>query len=300
MHDTGDTEPGSHRTPQDQAHIKERIESLSKTFTASERKLAATLLSDYPFAGLDTIQALAKKTSISAPSITRFVHKIGCRGYQDFQRRLIGELKEARRSPVILHRTQVPVQRDFLELFLTRTVELAARAADGVTQTQFERVCAMLGEKKRAIYLLGGRMSDPMAQILSRHLRQIRPSVYHLPSDPEVWPEYVLRMKARDVFVVIDFRRYQSKLENLVELTVRTRGVSILLITDRWLSPVARHAAEVVVVPIENGTAWDSYIAAIVMIEAMIVKIAERDWNATRNRINAWDALRLDHGDSES
>lgn len=300
MHDAGDTRPDAHRTLQDPTQVKERIESLSETFTASERKLAATLLSDYPFAGLDTIQALAKKTSVSAPSITRFVNKIGCRGYQDFQRRLIGELKEARRSPVILHRTQVPVRRDFLEQFLARTAELAARAADGVTRAQFERVCAVLGEKKRAVYLLGGRMSDPMAQILSRHLRQIRPNVYHLPPDPEAWPEYVLRMKARDVFVVIDFRRYQPKLEGLAELAVRTRGVGIVLITDRWLSPVAQHAADVVVVPIENGTAWDSYVATVAMIEAMIVKIAERDWNATRNRINAWDALRLDHGDSES
>lgn len=300
MQSASDTQSGAHRTRQEPALIKERIESLSGTFTASERKLAATLLSDYPFAGLDTIQALAKKTSVSAPSITRFVHKIGCRGYQDFQRRLIRELKEGRRSPVILHRTQVPVRRDFLEQFLARTAELAAHAADGVTQAQFDRVCAMLGEKKRAVYLLGGRMSDPMAQILSRHLRQIRPGVYHLPPDPEVWPEYVLRMKARDVFVVIDFRRYQSKLEDLVELAVRARGVRILLITDRWLSPVARHAADVVVVPIENGTAWDSYVATIAMFEAMIVKIADQDWNATRNRINAWDAVRLDHGDSES
>lgn len=300
MHSASDTRPGAHGTLQDPAHIEKRIESLSRTFTASERKLAATLLSDYPFAGLDTIQALAKKARVSAPSITRFVHKIGCRGYQDFQRRLIAELKEARRSPVILHRTQEPVRRDFLEQFMARTAELAARAAEGVTQAQFERVCAMLGEKKRAVYLLGGRMSDPMAQILSRHLRVIRPNVHHLPPDPEVWPEYVLRMKARDVFVVIDFRRYQPKLEGLVELAVRTRGVRIVSITDRWLSPVARHAADVVVVPIENGTAWDSYIATVAMIEAMIVKIAERDWSATRNRISAWDALRLDHGDSES
>ena len=299
MQGTSDSLSGSHRMLRDRTRIRERIESLSRLFTVSEHELAATLLSDYPFAGLDTIQALASKTPVSAPTISRFVHKIGCKGYQDVQRQLIGELQEAQRSPVILHRTQEPLRRDFLEQFLARSGRLAARAADSVTHAQFERVCGMLAEKKRSVDLLGGRTSDPMAQILSRHLRLIRPSVYHLPSDPEMWHEYVLRMKARDVFVAIDFRRYQSRLEGLAELAVRTRGVGIVLFTHPWLSPVSRHATDVVVVPTEIGTAWDSYVATVAIIEALIVNIAERDWSTTRKRINAWDALRPDHGSGD-
>ena len=83
--------------------LRVRIEKLSGELTASERELATVLLSDYPFAGLETIQSLAERTRVSAPSITRFVNKLGCRGYQEFQRTLIGELKEGQRSPVDMH-----------------------------------------------------------------------------------------------------------------------------------------------------------------------------------------------------
>ena len=45
--------------------------------TASERKIANAILADYPFTGLQTIQELAERTGVSAPSITRFVSKVG-------------------------------------------------------------------------------------------------------------------------------------------------------------------------------------------------------------------------------
>ena len=73
--------------------IRERIEKAAGTLTIGERKLAAAILSDYPFSGLSPIHELAKHSEVSAPSISRFVTKIGLEGYQEFQRELISELK---------------------------------------------------------------------------------------------------------------------------------------------------------------------------------------------------------------
>ena len=275
--------------------VREQIETMSGVFTASERKLVATLLADYPFAGLDTIQTLAQRSNVSAPSVTRFIHKIGCQNYQDFQRRLIGELKESQHSPVILHSRQKPVETEFLGDFIERNAAVAVRAAEAVTEAQFKRACALLSDTKRAVFVLGGRFSDPVAQLLSRHLRQIRPNVFHLPPDQEVWPEYLLRMRARDVFVLVDVRRYQGNLQPLAEAAVRDRGSRLLLMTDRWQSPTAQLAAEILTVPIENDTAWDTYVAFVSLIEALVAQVAEQNWAATRDRIKAWDALRTDY-----
>jgi DNA-binding MurR/RpiR family transcriptional regulator len=101
-------------------------------------------------------------------------------------------------------------------------------------------------------------------------------------------------MKARDVFVVFDFRRYQPRLEQLVRTAKQASGIEVLLFTDKWLSPVSSEATEVIALAIDNGTAWDTYIAAMVTVDAMITHISERDWNSTSSRIRAWDALRLD------
>ncbi|MCR9136621.1 MAG: MurR/RpiR family transcriptional regulator [Alphaproteobacteria bacterium] len=277
--------------------LRDRIEQMSKDFTSAERKLASALLSDYPFAGLETIQSFAQKTHTSAPSITRFVQKLGINGYQEFQRQLIGELKESKLSPVQLRRGSMPVKDSFLREHLNDTSQIVASVSDGVTATQFERVCGLLADQKRAIYFLGGRISDPILQYLSRHLRQIRQNVFHLPADTEVWPEYLLRMRPRDIFVTIDFRRYEARLEELSAKIANKRGSQIILLTDKWLSPVARHANEVLTIPIESASAWGTYSGALALTEAMITYISEQDWDATEKRIGQWDALRLDNED---
>lgn len=44
--------------------------------------------------------------------------------------------------------------------------------------------------------------------------------------------------------------------------------------------------------PIESGTLWDSYVPAFALVEALLVPMAERDWEATETRISEWDKLR--------
>ena len=94
--------------------IRDQIEKNSGTLTQSERKLASALLSDYPFAGLITIQELAERAEVSPPSISRFVTKIGLSGYQEMQRRLIRELKGGDNSPLELHETGRRIEEDIL------------------------------------------------------------------------------------------------------------------------------------------------------------------------------------------
>ncbi|TYC64202.1 MurR/RpiR family transcriptional regulator [Rhodobacterales bacterium] len=272
--------------------IREQIERTSQTFTQSERKLATTILSDYPYSGLSSIQELAERAEVSAPSITRFVTKIGLAGYQELQRRLIAELKEGARSPVEIHETGQKIEGGYLSEFLARAARQMESATDAITEGQFERICALLSDPKRNIFVIGGRISIMIGLHLSFHLRQARPGVYDLPRDPETWPEYLLRMKPGDVFFVADFRRYEPSLTRLVRQATELRKTQVILMTDKWLSPARRYASEVLAVPIETGTIWDTYSAAMAVSEAFAAWIAENNWTETRARIEAWDAVR--------
>jgi DNA-binding MurR/RpiR family transcriptional regulator len=271
--------------------IKTRIEGTHDGYTPAERQLIAVLLADYPFAGLEPIQELSKRAQISAPSISRFVAKLGCAGFQEFQQLLIKELKHGMHSPIDLRQSD---QRDTsapLASYLARIDALNEKLVECVTPAQFQRVCDLLADPKRKIYLIGGRMSDSIAEFFARHLRQIRPDVFHIPSDTEVWPEYLMRMRPRDILLVIDFRRYQTSLEYLAE-KARARRVQTLVITDQWITPAAKSATELMSVPIASGTLWDSSVPAFELVEALLVQLAERNWDTTKARIAEWDALR--------
>jgi DNA-binding MurR/RpiR family transcriptional regulator len=274
--------------------IRAKIREAAAQLTASERKIANAVLADYPFTGLQSIQELAAKTGVSAPSITRFVSKIGCSGFQDLQRQLIAELKEGQRSPLDLKSSQTPVgHSEFLAEYVRRVSSVMTEMTQTVSQAQFDIMSALLADPSRNVFLLGGRVSDSIATFLSIHLRQIRSGIYHMSDNPELWPEYVLRMRRKDVVIIFDFRRYQMSLARLAETIAAKRGATIVIVTDKWMSPAVRSANHIVALPIDAGTAWDTVAAAMALVEALIVRVSEADWEATQQRINNWDEIRF-------
>ena len=272
--------------------IRDRIEANAERMTASERKLAATLLADYPYSGLSSIQKLAEHAEVSPPSISRFVAKIGLPGYQEFQDQLMTELKEGQRSPVQVHQRGRSIEGGYLSDFISRAAAQMSVSADAITEAQFDRICQLLINPKHDVYVLGGRISNTIAQHISFHLRQSRSGVYHLPDNSEDWPEYLLRMKQGDVLFLVDFRRYQRALEDLADKAVERVGARVILMTDKWMSPISAHAAEILPVHIESGTLWDTYAPALSIAEAIVTRIAEDNFDVTSARIEAWDALR--------
>ncbi|WP_187431509.1 hypothetical protein ROLI_026700 [Roseobacter fucihabitans] len=280
--------------------IRERIEKEAENLTTGERKLAATILSDYPFAGLSPIHELAKHSEVSAPSISRFVTKIGLEGYQEFQRELISELKQGLRSPIELHAPNRQVEGGFLKDFIAKSTSQMAIAADAITEDQFVQICALLTDPKRRIYVLGGRISDTIAKHLTFHLQLIRKDVFQLPSNAEEWPDYLLRMRQGDILYMVDFRRYDPLLEQLARRAAGVRHARIVLMTDKWISPISKHAREVLPVPIDSGTLWDTYSAALAVTEAIVTRIAEHNWDKTRARMEAWEDLRIAPKDQQT
>ncbi len=272
--------------------VRGTIEQISGSLTQAERKLAAVLLSDYPYAGLAPMQKLAERAEVSPPSISRFVVKMGLSGYAEMQSLLISELRQGALSPVEIHEASETIEGRYLAEFMSRAAKQLHVAAKAITEAQFDRISAMAADPRRSIYTIGGRVSDNIARHLAFHIGQARSQVFHMSRDPEAWPEYLLRMKAGDLVMVFDFRRYEPALETLAAKAAHDRKTQVVVMTDKWLSPVTRTAAEVLAVPVETGTIWDSYAAALAVTEALSARVASQDWDKVRSRITAWDAAR--------
>ena len=278
--------------------VRSMIEQHSGNLTQAERKLVTALLSDYPYAGLAPMQKLAERADVSPPSISRFVTKVGLSGYAELQSRLLAELRDGTLSPVEIHEASETIEGGYLAEFLSRAAAQFHAVTQAITEAQFERICAMMADPRRAIFTIGGRVSDNIARHLAFHVGQARPNVFHMARDPEAWPEHLLRMKAGDVVMIFDFRRYEAVLERLAWKCAHERKAQVVVVTDKWLSPVTRAAAEVLAVPVETGTIWDSYAAAMAVTEALAARVASKDWDRVRARITAWDGARnLDGND---
>ena len=144
--------------------------------TPSERRAAHALLSNYPFAGLETVGQFAKRAGVSAPSILRFVARFGFNAYADFQRRLKQELEAQVQSPLT---GQAPVSAPgsrFTE-FVSALTENVAGTFDALAPAEFDAILAVLADPKRRIHFVGGRVTEALAIYMARHLRVIRADV---------------------------------------------------------------------------------------------------------------------------
>lgn len=259
--------------------------------TAAERKVATAMLADYPFAGLLTLAELAKRSRASSQTTLRLVSKLGYRGYGDFQRALIGEMKEGYHSPVTLHEAAGNSDTPLSEL-TEATIRAVRETMAALPEQQFDTICDLLADRKRSLFLIGGRMTHTIAMFFFRHLRQIRPKVHLVSEYDEEWPEYLLRMGRRDVALIFDYRRYQPNIEAFAERANRERNAQIVLFTDKWISPVSKYSTYTLTAAVDVGTPWDTTLPLLLLVEAIIGRVSGSDWNETRRRIEKWDELR--------
>lgn len=274
--------------------LEEIIHDKMAALTASERKGATALLADYPFAGLATVAELADRASVSVQSILRLTTKLGFGGYGEFQRALIGEIKEGYRSPITLRETRgtTAQEKPFLRELTDASVKAVNETIAALSEQEFETVCGLIADRRRTVSLAGGRMSYTLADYLFRHLRQIRGRTYRIPENHEDWPEYLMRLGRRDVVLLFDYRRYQPDLEMFARRAARDQNACIVLFTDKWLSPISKHATHILPATVDAGTPWDTGLSVLLILEAIINRVSEADWSTTRERIEAWDRLR--------
>ncbi len=119
-------------------------------------------------------------------------------------------------------------------------------------------------------------------------MQVIRSKTTQISTNRSSWPQYVLNMNAGDVLVMFDIRRYEQEMATLAEAAAAA-GVVIILFTDIWVSPVARHAAHVFKLRNRSPSAWDSSVVTLFTVEALIEAVQSATWT---RRANAWTRWR--------
>ena len=273
--------------------VAERIRDAMPALTAAEKRAARALLANYPLLGLETVARFAAQAGVSAPTILRFVGRIGFDSYADLQRRLKAEVEARLLSPLEKagtgRRPGGPQHAggSFADAVAGNVAETFRRLPKG----EFDAVAAILADPRRPLHLLGGRFTDSLARYMTAHLRILRPNVTHLDGQRANWRDQLIDMGGRDVLFLVDIRRYQDDLVDLAAEAARRRVTTVLL-TDQWLSPAARNARHVLAARVAVPSAWDSNVALLALIEALIAEVTTRRGSASRDRMAAIEALR--------
>ncbi|WP_226780434.1 MurR/RpiR family transcriptional regulator [Oceaniglobus trochenteri] len=277
---------------EDEAMIEQRLRSDREGFTRAEKQLVAALLDNYPMAGLGSISELAAAADVSTPTVVRLARKLGFDGFSDFQRALRAEVSAQIRAPLSkkdLWSTD-PGEAHPLNRFADAISMNVRSTLQRVDIADFDAVTALLADRQCAVSIAGGRITRSLADYLFNHLQILRPGVQHLSQSSNVWPQYLVDMNADTVLVMFDIRRYESDLLKLARLA-EERGARIVLFTDQWGSPVGRHARFRFHASVEVPSSWDSTVAIMLLVEALVAQVQETIGAESRERIEELEGM---------
>ncbi|GGO29583.1 RpiR family transcriptional regulator [Gemmobacter aquaticus] len=272
--------------------IEEQLRAALPDLTRAERQLATHVLTHYPVAALGSITVLARSAEVSTPTVVRLCQKLGFKGYPDLQSSLRTEVEAMLVSPLAKHDRWAGGAPDthILNRFADAVVQNLQATLRQIDHAEFDAAARLLADPGRAVYVIGGRITHALADYFVTLMKVVRPQVTLLSGLSNTWPPALLDMKAGDVLVVFDIRRYENSVLQLVELAVE-QGAEVILVTDRWVSPAAVHARHTLVAHIEAPSAWDSTVSITVLVETLLASVQTLTWAETEARLKRLEAL---------
>ena len=271
------------------ATVETTVHATMDALTSAEKRAARTLLANYPTIGLAPVAEFGTAAGASAATVLRFISRLGFRSYPDFQRALRTELDERTKSP--LQRSfEVPRQESerFLDRFFEQTAEIMRATAERIPASEFEAASRKLADSRHACHLAGGRFTDALAMYMEAHLRRARPGVRRLDGRIANRADQLLDIKAGDVVVLFDMRRYDDDLLETARQLKAARAFTIL-VTDEWISPISRFSKIVLPCRVSIDRIWDANTAMFALVEALIARTTELSWKTAESRIRVGD-----------
>ncbi len=269
--------------------VRQRLNDLSP----AERKLARVLLASYPIAGLESVARFAERAHVSPPTVTRFITKLGFRGYPEFQETLRHEVQARLSSPLTRYRGDQPAREtdSVLSDALDVATENLKATVDVLSHRDVNEAVEIIGDVRRRVLVLGGRVSAPLARYLAAQLHLLRPGIGLVESERSGPAQQLIDMRRGDVLVVFDYRRYQADTIESARVAA-AQGCNVIVFTDPWLSPASGFARQVIVTSVDMVGPFDSLVGAVAVVEGVVAAVLSRLGPRAQSRMQSLERLR--------
>ncbi|MEM6741538.1 MAG: MurR/RpiR family transcriptional regulator [Pseudomonadota bacterium] len=270
--------------------IKSKLDARLNEFSASERRIALVVAERYPVSALGGIEDLARHAKVSAPTVTRFVRRLGYARFADFQRDVRQEVQDAEASPLALlqrHREAPPETGLLADI----AASIGSLESDAIASA-LDVAAEMINGTKGRIFAIGGRWTSVVAQYLTFQLGTMREEVHALlPTASGIAADRLLDLSRRDVVILFDVRRYQPDLYAMAEI-VREQKVRIILFTDVELSPICELAEVTIPAPVATASPLDTLAPTIAIVDRLLGLLVEASGDGASKRIARLEQVR--------
>ncbi len=268
-----------------------RIENVYPTLSKGHKKIADFIKSNYEKASFMTAASLGKAVGVSESTVVRFASNIGFDGYPELQKYLQEAVKSHLTS---VQRMDVAASRygsdDFIDRAFMTDIEMIKQTRDGISREAFSKSAEAINKAKK-IYILGVRSSAALASFAAFYLRFLYENVVLIDTSAssELF-EQMFRIGSEDVCIAISFPRYSSQTVKALSFA-KSRGATIISITDGEMSPIAPYATHLLVAKSSMVSFVDSLVAPLSVINALVAASAREKRDDVYNDFKALEEI---------
>ncbi|WP_294901688.1 MurR/RpiR family transcriptional regulator [Tatumella sp. UBA2305] len=261
--------------------LDQRLESHYARLSPREKRVA-----DFVFDHFDDLISynsaeLARLSGVSKATVSRLFKRLGYEKYKDMH----DELRTLRQSGMPLTDNRDAVQGNTL-LARHYKQEMANLTSwtNAIDAQQFTEIIQSLSQSRRVV-IIGLRNSYPVAMHLRLQLMQVRSQVSLLPSPGQTLSEELADLSHEDVVVVVGFRRRPSIIRRVLEQLQR-QSVPTVLLSEPQVPLLQGLASWQLAAPLESVSAFDSYSAAMSMVNLLSNALLHEMLTEGRQRIH--------------
>lgn len=276
--------------------IGQRIKHIYPKLTKGQKRIAALILRNHDELFNVSALSLAREAGVSQSTVMRFVAVLGYDKYSEFQNAIREMVKVDIRFKEHLDLTRKQFAKgDILKNVLETDIKKIQNVIDRLSRNDFRRFVHSIMEAKR-VFIIGSKSAEGIAQILAYNLSLIMDGVVllKLSSAAELLKD-IYSIGKDDIFLPISFPRYSSEIITGAKYAY-DKLATVLAITDSASSELIEHADNVIVTETDIGQFTDSMVAALSIVNAIVVQISYERTRALTTKFNNLEKVWREYG----
>lgn len=252
--------------------ILNNIQSSFNKMSKGQKIIAEFIIHNYDKAAFMTAATLGSTLNVSESTVVRFANTLGYSGYRDLQK----ELQEVIKSKLTTVQ-RLTMAEDFagnnnvLANVMESDIQNIKRTIDELDLKSMNKATKLLANCK-VIYVIGLRSSTFLAGYLCFYLNFLFSNVKLITAGPNDVFEQLLKADKDDVVIAITFPRYSKRTLEAIDYA-KSKGCSIISITDSLISPTVSKSDTTLIARNEMVSFIDSLVAPMSLINALIIAL---------------------------
>lgn len=260
-----------------------------------EHKLADTVLARLGNLASYSATELAADASVSKATAARFFRRIGYQSFGHARRQARAEAHLASPLYALAGVNLKERKSDALSRHVSADLKNLSESFRQLGNGALEQAISQVAKAPR-VHVVGMRNGHFVAAYAAYLLGQVREDVVSLPDAAMTLAEDLVSLHRGDVLLVVDFRRRSTLLQTIVD-TARQAGAQLVFLASPGMPPLSRAGDAVIHCLTDGASIFDSYVAAVSVVNYLCAAVAKDLGKKSRKRLEAIEDLHGSLGD---